>query len=76
MSLKLYRPGRDGLEPAPVEQRSWRRRLRSPRWRAAALTNPEAQPTSPLAGVVFFGALALLTFVLLVAGYGTGFWGS
>ena len=75
MSLKLYRPSRGGLEPTPVEQRNWRRRLRSPRWRAAPLENPEGRATSPVGAVAFFGALALLTFVVLVLGYGTGFWG-
>jgi hypothetical protein len=75
MSLKLYRPTRGGLEPSPVEQKNWRRRLRSPRWRAAPLENPEGVATSPLAGVAFFVGLAVLTFVLLVAGYGSGFWG-
>ncbi len=76
MSLKLYRPSRGGLEPGPVEQKNWRRRLRSPRWRAASLENPEGTLTSPLAGAAFFLALALLTFVVLVVGYGTGFWGT
>ena len=75
MSLKLYRPSRGGLEPSPVENRNWRRRLRSQRWQAARLENPVGQETSPLLGVLFFLSLAFLTFVLLVAGYGTGVWG-
>jgi hypothetical protein len=32
-------------------------------------------PTSRLRSVLFWGALGLLTFIVLVAGYGTGFWG-
>ena len=75
MSLKLYRPVPGGLRPSPVEQRNWRGRLRSRRWAPAPLENPERQPVRPLGGVLFFGALAVLTFVLLVFGYGTGFWG-
>jgi hypothetical protein len=75
MSLKLYRPGPEGMEPTPVEQRNWRGRLRSRRWDVAPLDNPEVAPTSPLMGVAFFIGLAVLTFVLLLLGYGTGFWG-
>jgi hypothetical protein len=75
VSLKLYRPGPGGLEPSPVEQRNWRRRLRSRRWSPAPLENPEIQPTSPLMGAAFFVGLGLLTFVLLLLGYGSGFWG-
>lgn len=74
MSLKLYRPVPGGLEPSPVEQKNWRARLRSPRWHAAELGNPEGTETSPRAAALFFAALALLTFVLLLLGYGTGFW--
>ena len=83
MSLQLYRPdGKGGLEPRPVQEKNWRRQLRSPRWGSAErtgelkeLANPEMNPTSTLRSVVFWLALAILTFVLLVAGYGTGFWG-
>jgi hypothetical protein len=75
MSLKLYRPTRTGLEPSPVAQKNWRRRLRSPRWRPAALENPVGIETSPLLGMLFFAGLAALTFVLLIGGYATGVWG-
>lgn len=74
MSLKLYRPASRGLEPSPVEPKSWRRRLRSTRWNVAALENPEAQEAGPRSAVVLLGGLAVLTFVLLVAGYGIGLW--
>lgn len=76
MSLKLYRPTPDGLEPSPVEHRTWRSRLRSRRWKPAELSNPEQAPTSTRMAVAFWVVLAVLTFVLLVVGYGTGFWGS
>ena len=75
MSLKLYRPTPNGLEPSPVEQRTWRSRLGSRRWSPAALENPEMAPTSTRMAVVFWLLLAVLTFGLLVVGYGTGFWG-
>lgn len=74
MSLKLYRPGPDGLEPNPAAQRTWRSRLVSRRWDPAALENPEVNPTSNRMAVLFWVFLAALTFVLIVVGYGTGFW--
>jgi hypothetical protein len=81
MSLQLHRPdGRGGLEGRPPEQ-DWRTQLRSRRWgtgrgdgRLPDLRNPEKNPTSALISVLFWIALAILTFVILVAGYGSGFW--
>lgn len=75
MSLKLYRPTPTGLEPNPVEVKTWRSRLGSRRWKAAALSNPELAPTSTRMAIIFWVVLAALTFVLLLVGYGTGFWG-
>jgi hypothetical protein len=82
MSLQLHRPdGKGGLEPRPVREQNWRRQLRSPRWGATRrdgqlpeLSNPEMNPTSTGMAVAFWIGLALLTFVLLVVGYGSGFW--
>jgi hypothetical protein len=74
MSLRLYRPSPDGLEPNPVEVKSWRSRLRSRRWKPAALENPERAPTSARLAVIFWLALALLTFVTVLVGYGVGLW--
>jgi hypothetical protein len=82
MTLQLHRPdGTGGLEPRPVEDKNWRRQLLSPRWgsgrrggRLPALANPEMNPTSTLRSVVFWVVLAAATFVVLVAGYGSGFW--
>ena len=76
MSLKLYRPVPGGLEPSPEEDTNWRGRLRSRRWRPAALSNPESAPVGALGGVLFFASLALLTLIVLLVGYGTGFWGT
>ncbi|MGZ8437610.1 MAG: hypothetical protein ACXWXR_03605 [Candidatus Limnocylindrales bacterium] len=83
MTLQLHRPdGEGGLEPRPVSDQNWRNQLRSSRWgrslehsRLPDLQNREMNPTSRLRSVLFWAALGLLTFVLLVAGYGTGFWG-
>ena len=74
MSLKLYRPGPQGLEPNPAAQRTWRSRLVSRRWKPASLENPELNPTSSRMAVPFWLVLATLTFFLIVIGYGTGFW--
>jgi hypothetical protein len=82
MTLKLHRPDSDGgLEPRPVTPADWQDQLRSPRWgqdmrqgRLPELSNPEMNPTSRLRSVLFWAMLAVATFVLLVVGYGTGFW--
>ncbi|HET7677343.1 MAG TPA: hypothetical protein VFK38_05780 [Candidatus Limnocylindrales bacterium] len=74
MSLKLYRPGPAGLEPAPTEHGDWRARLRSRRWRPARLANTEAVAVRGASAVLVFGGLALATFVLLFLGYLSGFW--
>ena len=74
MSLKLYRPGPGGLERSSAVGEDYRSRLRSRRWRLPALRNPEAQPATAAGAVVLLGGLALLTFVILVAEYGSGFW--
>jgi hypothetical protein len=82
MSLQLHRPdGEGGLEPRPVVPEDWRDQLRSPRWgttlrrgRLPTHPNTEMNPTSRFRSVLFWVALAVVTFVLLVGGYGTGFW--
>ncbi len=75
MSLRLYRPSPGGLEPGQPEPGDWRSRLRSRRWRSARLSNPEAVPVGPWSAILVFGGLAIATVVLLVIGYGSGFWG-
>jgi hypothetical protein len=83
MTLQLHKPdGQGGLAPRTVSERNWRRQLRSPRWGRSLKggqlpehKNVEMQPTSRLRSVLFWGVLGAATFVLLVAGYGSGFWG-
>jgi len=83
MTLQLHRPdGQGGIEPRPVVDANWRRQLRSPRWGASrrggmlpGLKNPEMNPTRSGIAIAFWVALAALTFVLVLVGYGTGFWG-
>ncbi len=82
MTLQLHKPDdHGGLEPLPPGQPDWRSQLRSPRWgsgrahdRMPALANPEMNPTSRFRSVLFWLGLATVTFVLLVIGYGSGFW--
>lgn len=82
MSLQLHRPDERGvLRPEPGPTPDYRDQLRSPRWglalrggRLPAMKNPEMRPTSRFVAVMFWLGLAVATFVLLVLGYGTGFW--
>ena len=75
MTLQLHRPdSQGGLRPAPQSGRDWRTGLRSRRWRAAPLGNTEMNPTTTRVAVLFWAALAALTFVLLLLGYSTHFW--
>ena len=82
MTLQHHRPdGRGGVEPRRVSDQNWRNQLRSPRWGASLrsgrlpeLKNPEMNPTSVLRSVLFWVALAALTFAILIVGYGVGFW--
>jgi hypothetical protein len=81
MSLQLHRPdGEGGLEKRPPEG-DWRDQLQATRWgsglrrrRLPALLNPEMNPSSTPVAVGLWLFLAILTFVLLLAGYGSGFW--
>ena len=52
----------------------WRATLRSPRWNAARLKNPEMNPTRRPVSVAYWIALGAITFAVLLAGYGSGFW--
>jgi hypothetical protein len=82
MTLKLHRPdGEGGLEPRQVVEPDWRSQLESPRWgtalehdRLPGLKNPEMNPTSRFRSVLFWLGLGVATFLLLVVGYGSGFW--
>jgi hypothetical protein len=82
VTLQLHRPdGEGGLEPVPPAEADWRTQLQSPRWgtslegdRLPELANPEMNPTSRFRSVLFWLSLAIVTFVILVLGYGVGFW--
>ena len=67
----VYRPAPEGgLEQAPPESGDYRAQLRSRRWRAAPLENPEAEKTDPRIALVAVLVLAGLTLLILVLGYG------
>ena len=82
MSLQLHRPdGQGGLEPRRTRQANWRNQLQGQRWgmnrrdgRLPELKNPEMNPTSTPMAVLAWLGLGVLTFVILVVGYGVGFW--
>ena len=75
MTLRLHRPDAGGaLRPGAESDRDWREGLHARRWRAALLRNSEMSPTSARVAVAFWVALAVVTFVLLMIGYGTHFW--
>jgi hypothetical protein len=83
MTLQLHRQdGEGGLEPSPEAEPDWRAQLESPRWgsglkgeRLPGLKNPEMNPTSRFRSLLVWLGLGSVTFVTLVIGYSTGFWG-
>jgi len=77
MSLQLHGRNEHGVAIAKTPARTdadWRRALRSPRWNAAPLANPEMNPTSRVRSVATWLALGVVTFGSVLLGYGTGFW--
>lgn len=75
MTLRLHRPDAGGpLQPGAETERDWREGLHGRRWRAALLRNPEMNPTSARVAIAFWVVLAIVTFALLMIGYGTHFW--
>src|SRR4051812_22332118 len=78
MSPPLHRPdGKGGLEVRTPADEDHRDQLRSARWGSAMrggrlpeLSNPEMNPTSTPRAVAFWVVLGLITFGLLILGYG------
>jgi len=71
----MYRPGAEGgLEAGTPEVADYRDQLRSRRWDAAPLENPEVEKTDPRIAVLGLILLATLTLVVLVVGYASGVW--
>ena len=64
-----------------MTDQNWQKQLRSPRWGTALegdrlpdLKNVEMNPTSRLRSLLFWLGLGVATFLLIVIGYGSGFW--
>jgi hypothetical protein len=73
---KMYRPAAEGgLEAAPDSSADYRDQLRSRRWNAAPLENPEVEKTDPRIAVAAIVLISAVTLIVLVAGYASGFWG-
>ena len=71
----MYRPGLEGgLEAGAPEVEDYRDQLRSRRWNAAPLENPEVEKTDPRIAVGALVLLAVVTLVIIVVGYGAGLW--
>ena len=70
----LYRPDAEGgLEAVPAKG-DYRDELRSRRWNAAPLENPEVEKTDPRIAVAAIVLLAIATLSIIVVGYGLGIW--
>lgn len=63
-----------GLEPTDGQVTDYRDQLRSDRWNAAPLKNPEVQKTDARYVVLGVVLLSVITLLVLVLGYGSGFW--
>ena len=66
----LYRPDAEGGLEAVPDEGDYRETLRSRRWDAAPLENPEVEKTDPRIAVVAVVLLAVVTLVVIVIGYG------
>jgi len=76
MTLKLHRPDADGnLSPSPATAADYRTQLRSRRWDAAPLDQNEVDLPDKRLAVLALVAFAILTFVIIVIGYGLQHWG-
>ncbi len=65
----------EGHPPATTKtDGDYRDSLRSRRWNAAPLENPEVEKSDPRLAVLVIVALAAITLVILVVGYGSGLW--
>lgn len=70
----LEAPAQAGSEATPGATGDYRDELRSRRWNAAPLDNPEVEKTDPRIAVASLVALSIVTLVVLVVGYGVGLW--
>jgi hypothetical protein len=78
-AVRAPEPGAGAVEPVASRTRvgstgDYRDQLRSRRWDAAPLRNPEVERTDPRIAVAAILLLCVLTLIVLVVGYGSGFW--
>lgn len=71
----VARPTAGGGMEAGSDVVDYRDQLRSSRWNAAPLQNPEVEKTDGRLVVLGVVILSAITFVVLVLGYSSGFWG-
>lgn len=72
----MYRPSAEGgLEPVADHGGDYRDQLLSDRWNAAPLENPEVEKTDPRLAALAIAILGAITLLVIVIGYGSGFWG-
>jgi hypothetical protein len=64
-----------GPQATPKPTGDYRDELLSRRWNAAPLENPEVDKTDPRIAVAGIVILSAITLIVLVVGYGRGFWG-
>jgi hypothetical protein len=72
----VYRPAVEGRQRTPSRQAGdYRDGLRSRRWKAAPLQNPEVEKTDPRIAVLVIVLMSALTLGVLILGYGVlGLW--
>ena len=70
----LYPSDEGPPKGAAAESGDYREGLRSRRWDAAPLENPEVEKTDSRIAVAAIIILAAITLIILVAGDGSGFW--
>lgn len=72
----IYRPADGGgLQAVAPESGDYRDDLRSRRWNAAPLANPEVEKTDPRIAAAVIVIFSLITLAILVVGYGVlGVW--
>lgn len=70
----LSRPPVEGGLRAADDAEDYRAGLRSRRWNAAPLRNPEVEKTDPRLAVLAIAVLSAITLIIIVIGYASGFW--
>jgi hypothetical protein len=67
-------PDADGALASQGATGDYREQLRSRRWDAAPLRNPEVQKSDPRYALAALVIISAVTLLVLVLGYASGFW--